>query len=65
MAAIFITLSIIFLAIFILMGIASQARKARNSFLFFSLAAVSLLLLIIVLFFIAGLSTLAHSLLFL
>jgi hypothetical protein len=65
MAAIFITLSIFFLAIFILMGIASQDRKARNSFLFFSLAAVSLLLLIIVLFFIAGLSTLAHSYLFL
>lgn len=61
MAAIFIALTLFFLAIFLMMGIASQARKARNSFLFFSLAAVSFLLLLTVLFFSAGLSTQTNS----
>lgn len=56
MAAIIIALTLFFLAIFLMMGIA-QAREARNSFLFFSLAAVSFLLLLTVLFLSAGLST--------
>jgi peptidoglycan/xylan/chitin deacetylase (PgdA/CDA1 family) len=57
MAAVFILVTLLFLIIFLMMGFTSRARKARHSFLYFTLAAVSLLFLIIVMFFSSGLST--------
>jgi peptidoglycan/xylan/chitin deacetylase (PgdA/CDA1 family) len=57
MAAVFILVTLLFLIIFLMMGFTSRARKARHSFLYFALASVSLLVLITVMFFSAGLST--------
>jgi peptidoglycan/xylan/chitin deacetylase (PgdA/CDA1 family) len=57
MAAVFILVTLLFLIIFLMMGFTSRARKARHTFLYFALAAVSLLILITVMFFSAGLST--------
>jgi peptidoglycan/xylan/chitin deacetylase (PgdA/CDA1 family) len=55
MAAVFILVTLLFLIIFLMMGFTSRARKARHSFLYFTLAAVSLLFLITVMFFSSGL----------
>jgi peptidoglycan/xylan/chitin deacetylase (PgdA/CDA1 family) len=60
-AAVFILTTVLFLFIFLLMGITSQLKKARHTFLYFSLAAVSLFFLLIILFFSAGFSQEAFS----
>jgi uncharacterized membrane protein YhdT len=57
LTAIFLAFALLFVIVFLMMGFVSLSSRGSNTFLYFALAAISLLLLFMVLFFSASLET--------